>query len=611
MAELWQVRVYDNQQLAYSGQFSKKVELGRQSDPSERLYARKFDEANDLWRLVVAGKEEDSISRKHALLVAVGPGKVRVENMSTKVSIGLDNGQIEKGTVRELLLPLVLSLGRKTIRVTEGVEEPAPGSPKEATAPPMPSGTGFATIALPSTSSTSIDEIREYLEWLQRTMVVLQGASSLDDFYEKAAEAVATGVGLDLGMVLLRAGDSWDTKAVHCTSQTGLSEHSASKQVLAEVLRERRLTFYRPPQDGEADAGAEGASLFGLSAVVAAPILDENREVLGALYGVRRIATHPGLPLQINEFERMLVNLLATGVANGIARMESEHQAMTARVKFEQFFTPELARVIADRPELLEGQDAEISVLFADIRGFSGFSERLGPSSTVKWINHVMGELSDCVLEHDGVLVDYIGDMIMAMWGAPQARPDHAVLACRAALAMVARLPKLNDHWLPTLGKPMDIGIGINSGDAHVGNTGSAHKFKYGPLGNTVNLASRVEGMTKHLQSRLLVTEETRKRLGEEFRVRKVGQVRVVNIREPVVLYELADADFPRWDELSRRYEKALDHFEHMEFPEAAETLGALLLEHRDGPSLVLMSRAVNCLLDPEAFNPVLEPKTK
>src|SRR5207302_9940389 len=138
----------------------------------------------------------------------------------------------------------------------------------------------------------------------------------------------------------------------------------------------------------------------------------------------------------------------------------------------------------------------------------------------------------------EGVLVDYIGDEIMAMWGAPEEQPNHAQLACNAALSMLDHLPALNQRWQSTLGEPMSLGIGLNSGEAHVGNTGSPRKFKYGPLGNTVNLASRVQGVTKYLRSRLLLTEQTCQEIGRldpqlRARARRVGKVSVVNIDEP------------------------------------------------------------------------------
>ena len=171
------------------------------------------------------------------------------------------------------------------------------------------------------------------------------------------------------------------------------------------------------------------ASLSGVQAVVATPLLDPNGAVIGAVYGDRRRARGLLEEDLISELEAMLVELIASGVAAGMARLQQELAALTARVQFEQFFTRELSEQLSLHPDLLAGRDAEVSLLFCDIRGFSRISERLGAEKTVQWIGDVMGVLSDCVLKHAGVLVDYIGDELVAMWGAPAVQPKHAA-AC-------------------------------------------------------------------------------------------------------------------------------------------------------------------------------------
>jgi adenylate cyclase len=315
-----------------------------------------------------------------------------------------------------------------------------------------------------------------------------------------------------------------------------------------------------------------------------------------------------GRPL-ITRVEAMLVELLAGGVGAGLARVEQEKKALESDVRFSQFFTKELSRQLAQRPDLLAGRNSEVTVQFCDIRGFSRISERVGPATTVACLSDVMGELSDCVLAHRGVLVDYIGDELLAMWGAPEEQADHASLACRAALEMFARLPALNERWKDKLGEPLAFCIGINSGVVHVGNMGSRHKFKYGPLGHHVNLAHRVQGATKYLRTPLLLTEFTRAGLDLEFNTRRLCQVRVVNIAKPVNLYELVAQGTLGWLDLKTQYERALEAYEQEHFRVAAKMLGLLLGQYPDdAASLVLLSRAVNALVDETAkFNSVWE----
>ena len=610
MADSLQIRVYDPVQEVYVGLVSGNVELGRQGDSGERLYSKTRLEREGRWRLVVAGRDEDSVSRRHALVEPIGPGRVRVVNLSAKVAIRLQDGpDLGPSAVREIALPVVLTLGRKVVRVLEAPPEEiqfqglpaasAPGSQAMVT----PSAFASMSMSMPAGGEVEIEEV---VRWLRDAMGVLQSAASSSDFYDKAARAVVENVGLDTGRVVLRDGEDWKTAAAWSASGVALDVHHVpSRVVLSRVLHERRTLWHEP----NASRPKEIDSLLDVSAVVAAPILNEENEVIGAIYGDRRRYEGPGQPPRITKLDALFVDVLAASVAAGLARLASQREADAARAQFAQFFTPELADQIAARPELLDGQESEITLLFADIRGFSRFSERLGPARTVSWIYEVMGLLSDCVLAHRGILVDYIGDELMAMWGAPEPQPDQARLACLAALDMIRLLPEMNARFLQDIGEAMDLGIGINTGVARVGNTGSRHKFKYGPLGNTVNLASRVQGVTKYLKVRLLVTEATQARLGPDFSSRRIGKVRVLNISEPVNLYELVPSGGPAWESWKATrldYESALAEFERKGLYMATRILGGLLNEHpEDGPSKVLLSRVVNGLVDPETFDPV------
>jgi adenylate cyclase len=398
-------------------------------------------------------------------------------------------------------------------------------------------------------------------------------------------------------------GEEWKTQTVQTGPQVIPEKNwQPSRHILNQVRQEKKTSWQAPEM-----AAASTRSLYGVKAVVAAPILDRRGDVIGVVYGDRRREGMWMTSPAVSRLDAMLVELIATGVAAGLARLQQEKAALTARIQFEQFFTAELARQLEAQPDLLEGRDAEVTILFCDIRGFSRFSERLGPARTVAWIRDVMGVLSDCVLSHRGVVVDYIGDEVMAMWGAPEQQPDHAKLACSAALVMHDQLPKLNERWQAFLGEPMGLGIGMNSGVARVGNTGSERKFKYGPLGNTVNLASRVQGANKYLKTKLLITGSVQAQLGPGFDVRQLCRARVVNIAEPVNLYELVGQGTAVWKDLKTGYEEALSHYESKEFRPAARILGRLCTEHpHDGPALFLMSQAVRCMVEePAVFDPV------
>jgi adenylate cyclase len=608
----FQLRVIDEGKTVLDRIFSKRVEIGRQDRGEPAPYNCEF--SNDRWRLVIAPLKEDTVSRHHLVLEPLENGKFRVENVSKNIPIQLNTGELVKpGESRELLIPTQMMLGRKIIRVLLHEEEAKVVTQElpEATLPPGAYDTLATRIEgmrLPPIKGTDAPNFGAMIRWLRAAMEVLQAAATSSDFYLKAAQAASEMVGLDSVSVLLLKDGDWIVEAQYTPRLAGMAKAPASRHVLNKV-RQKAKTLWEKP---EANASAT-ASLESIAAVVAAPILNKQGEVIGALYGDRSFLSQATRDHgDINEVQAMLVELLAGGIAAGLERLRHEQNAVKERVRFEQFFTLELAKQLEKEPDLLKGKDTEVTLLFCDIRGFSRISEKLGPALTVDWINDVMGVLSDCVLAHQGVLVDYIGDELMAMWGAPTEQPDHAIRACRSALAMLQVLPEVVAKWEPILHEEFDLGIGLNTGMARVGNTGTKLKFKYGPLGNTVNLASRIQGATKHFKARLLITEMTKRAVDqhltedETFCTRRLGKIQVVNIGQPVDVYEVVHDEYENWATLKASSEKALDEYLAGNFREAAGLLGAIQRDYpNDGPSLILLVRAVNCMYDPKLFSPV------
>lgn len=290
------------------------------------------------------------------------------------------------------------------------------------------------------------------------------------------------------------------------------------------------------------------------------------------------------------------------------ARIRSCLRQSDSRLAELSHFLPEdVAKRVSSNRELLEtAVPADISVMVCDIRGFSRVSERVGPMRTITWISDVMNRLSKIILSRGGTIIDYVGDEIMAMWGAPIASQDHATDACNCALAVQRAVEELSAKWLPIVGSRMQVGVGINSGLAVVGNTGSKDRIKFGPLGNTVNLASRVQGATKYLHSSVLITQETAGRIDGKLRGRRICAVRVQNIMEPVDLFELREsvleeASASRFD----LYAEALKAFEDNDLDHAISMLARLLAETpTDGPAKLLMMRAIQNQLG-GTFDPI------
>jgi adenylate cyclase len=595
-----QIRVYDNQQLVFTGDAVGRVEFGRQRDPQDMPNtARVLGDGET--RIVVAQQKEDSVSRRHALLEPINDQRGMLTNKSaTQMLVVAGEPPLRPQETREVSFPLLLTLGRKVVRVQPEVMlmESLPG----VTAPPGSLlSASFQTLA--TTTGGGI-EAESVVVWLQTVLDVLQSAVGSRDFFARAARALVELISLDMGSVLLWQNGEWKREACHSAVPDECGSSWRPSQRILNRVREEKKTFWQMP-----GGGSLSTSLADVRAVVVAPILDSSGNVIGALYGDRRLDRPLALPSRINRLEAMVVELVARGVAAGLARLAQEKVALRARVLFEQFVTPEVARQIDSHPELLRGREAEVTLLFCDVRGFSRISERVGPATTVTWIGNVMDVLSECVAAHQGTLVGYSGDELLAMWGAPVEQEDHPARACRAALAMLEAVPQLNERWQTTLQERMRLGIGINTGRAQVGNTGSQRKPQYGPLGNTVNIASRVQGATKYLKSRAVITEAVLSRLDGSFAVRRLCKVRVVNIAEPVNLYELAPKGQSGWESLKARYERALSDFEESNFRAAVSILGTLVNDYpEDGPTQVLNARASLALVEESrGFDPVWE----
>ncbi|RUL88364.1 adenylate/guanylate cyclase domain-containing protein [Tautonia sociabilis] len=631
-----QYKVFDRQQIVYEGEFPGPVLLGRQNDlranESEEVFRPRRLDANR-WRLVIARYDENNVSREHALVEPLPGNRVRISNYSTKLMIPIqlpfevllprwDRREQERPPSQEVELPCIFHLGPKTVRVQPdpGINDGPLQSLSEVTRPPGPfQGVNADRIKRLREPAVQLqDEALDpetLVRWLQSTIGVLQDAANASDFFLKAAQAMVDNIGLDTGWVLTweEPNQEWIERACHYGGQVGDESDRRPSNKFLNRVRELKKTSWTAPDQNLTDSNR---SLLPVKAAVAAPILDRSGQVIGALYGDRRQGARG--EAQFSKVEALLVELLAGGVATGLARLEQERNYANAVNQIELILGPQLADWVRENPDMALGREAEITVLFADIRNFSKISRFLGHKATFDWINDVMQQLSECVTRHQGVIVDYIGDALMAMWGAPQPDPDHANRACLAAIDMLATVPTINKSWMQ-LPERMGLGIGINTGMASIGNTGSHHRIKYGPLGTTVNLASRVEGATKYLKSYLMVTEMTHRLLDPKILSRRLCSVRVVNIDDPVNLYEIVDPerfvalDPERyqgdWADLQARYDRALTAFEDEQFNVAAQTLGNLLTDFpKDGPSLVLMKRVVNGLIEgPDEAHPVWE----
>jgi len=386
--------------------------------------------------------------------------------------------------------------------------------------------------------------------WFEALHTLHRWAACSQEFYVEAAKCAVESIGLDGAIVLRRRDEGWEIAASHLPDPQFKIHHDL--EILDQLLDQPKTLFH-----GKEETTPDN------TAVVVSPFWNLAGELAGAIYGLRTVREENGRR-GIRYLEAHCIELLANAVSDGIARLEQE----TA-------FAQRKSLIELDH-QRMAGELREVTVLFVDLREFSKISISLGMLSSGELLGQVLDGWTAAVMEHDGLIIDYYGDGLSAMWNAPADQPEHPELACRAALQMLETLPEVSRCWQQALGNELRLGIGIHTGPAQVGNSGSSQQVKYGPRGMSVHLASRVEASTKPLQTPILITRATAEKLSNRLRTHHVCRAKLPGVPEPVDLLTLsrptddqALLELGPWD----IYHQALDFFEQGKLEQAAEAL--------------------------------------
>jgi len=188
----------------------------------------------------------------------------------------------------------------------------------------------------------------------------------------------------------------------------------------------------------------------------------------------------------------------------------------------------------------LGGRRAELTALFSDIRGFTTLSEKLEPEQVVSLLNEYLTAMTDIIFRHGGTVDKFEGDAILVFFGAPQHQENHAERAVNTALAMQERLADFEEKWMELTQASLNIGIGIHTGDVMVGNIGSQRRMEYTVIGDTVNLASRLQDLTKVFDASILISDSTHHRVGHMCQTQSLGSVEIRGRQQPVNIYQVS-----------------------------------------------------------------------
>ena len=298
--------------------------------------------------------------------------------------------------------------------------------------------------------------------------------------------------------------------------------------------------------------------------------------------------------------------------------IKEEREKKKIRGAFQYYLTASVINEMLKDPTKLKlgGDKKDLTVLFSDIRGFTSISEKLIPEELVRLLNEYLTAMTNVVFKYEGLLDKYMGDAIMAVFGAPLDQPDHPQRACWTALNMMSELHRLQNKWQEEGRPAFNIGIGINTGDMVVGNMGSEMRFDYTVMGDMVNLGSRLEGINKEYGSNIIISEFTYKAVKDEMCCRELDWVRVKGKKLPVKIYELLGEkkDESKWKNFIAGFEEGLAFYRAAKWDKAIASFQKVLaIRAEDEASRIYIERCENLKEEPptQPWDGVFTMKTK
>src|SRR5579862_239516 len=446
-----------------------------------------------------------TVSRRHAELVVAENG-VQVKD------VGSSNGTYVNGVKVESYFVVVddtLTFGKVAFKVqavapppAPVATAPAPGSPPGATIVRQVPQHNDGLSALSKKNSGSIKAVmagdadpaekdRQKLQILLEVSKGLTRATDVDALLRKVADFAFEILEADRCAILLHDDRGMLTTKIS-RDKRGADAPQAVPQSIARMAIDDKVAVLSDNAGEDQRFTGQSILMQKVRSALCVPLIGSENKVLGVLYVDNFMSTHRFSEADL-DFSIAFAGIAAVAIENGQFSDRIRQQALV-RSNFERFFTPHLAARIANSADAVKlgGDKRPVAVLFSDIRGFTALSEKMDPDRMAKLLTEYFTEMVECVFRHGGTLDKFIGDAVMAQWGAPLGESDDADRSMEAALDMMDALDKLNERWRSESRPELQIGIGLNYGEAFAGNIGSERRLEYTVIGDTVNTASRL-----------------------------------------------------------------------------------------------------------------------
>ncbi len=584
------IAVYHPQLHQQSIHADERVQLGSARDASNTLVIRSDDFSPQ--QCVFQRAETDAAT------------KIQITNLG-RTMVRPGGQRLYQGAACRAELPVTLRIGQTIIRVFDPCRLCAADESLNYLSETGQHSAGGQLLPESLGAAPSATTLSEWFHCLSSLQNIVDGPQS---FLNSAARAVIDPGGMDAGMIILKQDKQWAIEASFVPQPD--IEISFRQDLLERVEQSGQTLFH--------DSNELNQSKFDKqqSAVVASPVFDQQNRVVGAVYGIRR-QHQDNLRRGVRPLEAYFIQLIADAVTAAQARAEKEQQIAEGAALLQSAFPSQIALQLQRDPSALHGTAREVTALFADLQQFSRLAEQLDPKLTYQIIGDVMNCWSAVVDRHNGVIIDFYGDGLAAFWNAPIDMPDHPRIAVACAIELQQTMQRINADWAELVGRAMRCRIGIATGRALVGNCGSSTRLKYGPHGPTVNLASRLESISKRAQIPILISHETASQIGEDFIVQRIASFKIRGFQKPVDVYQPLDpiqSDDPM--QRGATFQEALRLYERQEFKQAAEFIQAVPpWSEMDGaveflknlirkrvPCPIDLTSSINPLDDPQSF---------